>query len=152
MKTLVQQLTATLIALLTILALTAAPAAAHVVRPPVLEFTPSGLERVGNVAVDQTSGDVYVAGESSGNVEEFNAAGVEQTGFVSPALAFPYMAVDSTCYQRKLTAHECESDPSNGDVYVAEAGAQRVVKFDILRRGSHHGVHPDRRELDPRRL
>jgi hypothetical protein len=96
------------------LASSAAPAQAHLVRP-VSSFTPTGtIEPVG-VAVDQETGDLYVAGLGSGNVERFSGSGTPEPFFVSPILSEPWgVAVDQ----------------STGDVYVAELGAAAVDKLE----------------------
>jgi NHL repeat len=128
-----QTLTRAGLATLVVCALTAAPAGAHVVRS-VSSFTPTGVEEPAGVAVEQATGDVYVAGEGSGNVEKFSATGTLVASFVSPELEGPVdVAVDNSCYQHKpepLTGAACSSfDPSNGDVYVTEHSARTVLKL-----------------------
>jgi NHL repeat len=115
-----RRLTRVGLATLTAAALAAGPAEAHLVRP-ASSFTPKGVEFLVGVAVDQATGDVYVVGEASSNVERFSATGVRETSFVSPALSVPLgVAVDNS------------GDASKGDVYVSEigSGAERVVKLD----------------------
>ena len=111
--------------------LAAAPAqGANLVRH-ASSFTPVNVEAPAAVAVDQATGDVYVAGRS-GVVGKFNAAGVPDSAFLSPAVVLSEgVAVDNSCYYRKLSGSACEAaDPSNGDVYVGEVGARMVVKLD----------------------
>jgi hypothetical protein len=96
----------------------AAPAGAHVVRA-VSSFTPDGVEGPYGIAVDQSTGDVYVTGRSSGNVEEYSATGQHESSFVSPELTFPAgVAVDNS------------SDASKGDVYVSEYIGETVLELD----------------------
>ncbi len=103
---------------LTVAALAAGPAEARLVRP-VSSFTPTGIESPKGVAVDQATGDVYVAGGGSDNVERFSAAGAREVSFVSPALSFTAgVAVDNS------------GDASKGDVYVSEPTEGTVVKLE----------------------
>ena len=95
-------------------AFAAGPAGAHLVRP-ASSFTPTGVETPSGIAVDQATGDVYVTGAGSGNVERFSATGVRETSFVSPVLSGPAgVAVDNS------------GDASKGDVYVS--GIQRGTR------------------------
>ena len=113
-------LTSVGLATLTLGALAAGPAEAHLVRP-VSSFTPTGMEAPYGVAVDQATGDVYVTGFLPGNVEKFSATGARATSFVSPAFLNPEgVAVDNS------------GGTSKGDVYVTEdvTGARRVAKLD----------------------
>src|SRR5207245_6848293 len=95
------------------------------------------------VAVDEASGDFYVLDEANGRVERFNVKGeyvgefdgsgrFEEKGKVIEGgkppsghfLAPKDLAIDNTCLRLKLAGSECEArDPSNGDVYVADAGS-----------------------------
>jgi hypothetical protein len=99
----------------------------------------SGLTGVTGVAVDQATGDVYVArGESSearntkeNLVYKFDSSCTPLApleGFRRPTA----VAVDNTCYYAGLTGSACTSaDPPNGDVYVLEAGGNQLLsRFD----------------------
>jgi hypothetical protein len=109
----------TAIATLGALASSAAPAQAHLVRPAPSSFTPTGISFPIGVAVDQETGDVYVAGLGTGNVEKFSGSGVPEPSFVSPELSGPWgVAVDNS------------GGASKGDVYVAESGGAAVDKLD----------------------
>jgi hypothetical protein len=119
--------------------ISAAPAGAHLVRPLVSSFQATGAETLVGVAVDQTTREVYVAGNTSANVERFTSKGAQDTSFAfaSPEGYVPTaVAVDNSCYQHKpqsLTGPACAAfDPSNGDVYVAELAFRigTVVKLD----------------------
>jgi NHL repeat len=107
------------LAALAALALAAAPADAHLVRA-ASSFTPAGIVEPDAIAVDQATGDVYVAGEGSGNVEKFSATGAQETSFVSPFIDRPTgVAVDNS------------GGASEGDVYVADfKSGEKVVKLE----------------------
>lgn len=92
------------------------------------------------VAVDEGTGDVYVADEGNGRVEKFDAEGnyVSQfDGSKTPDAGLGeflprYLAVDNACVQHEpvLTGTECEAfDPSAGDVYVVDAANNVVDKY-----------------------
>jgi phosphodiesterase/alkaline phosphatase D-like protein len=72
------------------------------------------------VAVDQSNGDVYV-GNGSGEIKMFNKEGVEQTFTPSESPGYVYqMAVDNSSEG---------SDPSKGDLYVANFTDQTVYQY-----------------------
>jgi hypothetical protein len=99
-------------------ALAVAPAGAHLARS-FSSFAPTGLESPGDVAVEQATGDLFVTGIGSENVEKFSPTGTLETSFVSPSLSFPAgVAVDNS------------GGSSKGDVYVSERSAGKVVKLD----------------------
>ena len=99
-------------------AFAAAPAGAHLARPAT-SFAPSGIELPVGVAVDQATGEVYIAGYESHNVERFSPSGEIETSFEPPELPSPWgVAVDNS------------GDSSKGDVYVAEPGSGVVLKLD----------------------
>jgi hypothetical protein len=99
------------------LALATTPAAAHVVRA-VSSFQPEGIEGSWGVAVDQATGDVYVAGLSSNDVKKFSATGVEIRTFQASGLGGPAgVAVDNS------------ADAAKGDVYIAEYGGDEVIRL-----------------------
>jgi hypothetical protein len=96
----------------------------------------------GGVAVNQTSGDVYVVDEGNSRVERFDAEGkylgqFNGSGEAPEPLSSPGgIAVDNSCSLHtpvltESTAPTCkEFDPSNGDVYVADSGHSVVDKFN----------------------
>ncbi len=105
----------------------------------------SGFHNPSGVAVDQATGDVYVADGGSGIVTndktvykydstcklltELKTFGSE--GFTRATA----VAVDNTCYYAGLTGSACTSaHPSNGDLYVLDDGGDtatdHVDKFD----------------------
>jgi hypothetical protein len=111
-----------LLAIAALLTLATTAAQAKLVRPAT-SFTPTGVTELGGIAVDNSgdasTGDVYVTGEGSGNVEKFSASGVPETSFVSPAFNNPEgVAVDNS------------SDASKGDIYVANSYEQTVDKLE----------------------
>ena len=96
------------------------------------------------VAVDQTSGDVYVADSGNARVQKFDGTG----GFIA---AWGYGVTDGTAVSQVCTstcqagipgsgagqfsnptsiAVDSSGGPSNGDVYVGDSGNQVVLKFD----------------------
>jgi hypothetical protein len=111
-------LSAALAMLLTAALLTAAPAGARIIRP-VSSFTPVGVEGPHGVAVDQATGDLFVAGEGSHNVVEFSAGGTPFVSFVSPVFE----------EEPEDVAVDNSSGASKGDVYVA-GFSLGVVKLD----------------------
>jgi DNA-binding beta-propeller fold protein YncE len=99
------------------LALAAPPASAHLPRFAT-SFTP-GENGPNGVAVDQSTGAVYVAGYFSSNLEKFGPTGAQDASFVTPRLQTPWgVAVDNS------------ADSSKGDVYVSELFNSRVLKLD----------------------
>jgi hypothetical protein len=111
-------LTAIGLAALALCALAATSASARVVRQ-VSSFTPAGVEGPAGIAVDQATGEVYVAGEVSHTVERFSASGTPEPSFVSPTFSDEPEAV----------AVDDSSGASKGDVYVA-GRLVGVVKLD----------------------
>ena len=111
------------------------------------------LKKPAGVAVNEATGDVYVVDKGANRVVRFNAVGefqselngsgllvgeehaagslerpgeVETGRFEEPET----IAVDNTCAVRKLPEPECkETDPSNGDVYVVDAGHFVIDKY-----------------------
>ncbi len=103
------------------------------------------------IAVDEATGDVYVADLGTDTVYKFDAGGGPLdfaalgsdalSGAATPAgsLSFPSMygspaaiAVDNACVQHSpaLTGKACEEfDPSAGDLYVMDAGHGVIDKF-----------------------
>jgi DNA-binding beta-propeller fold protein YncE len=111
----------------TTLACIAVPASARATRELVTAFgafgDPTGL------AVDQETGNVYVADEKADTVDVFGAAGGAPAGGAPSQITglnfkegFPAgVAVDNSCYEHepRLTGQACEEyDPSYGDLYV----------------------------------
>jgi hypothetical protein len=126
--------------------LAGAPALAVTVRLP-LAFSPFGAggEPTG-VAVDESSGNVFVADSGLRRVLVFGfeggspAGGLpgELTGEQTPAGKFKFggeptgVAVDNACFQHKLSGAACTAfDPSNGDIYVTDVKNNVVDKFRI---------------------
>jgi hypothetical protein len=94
-----------------------APAGAHLVRP-VSSFVAGGITDPLDVAVEQSTGEVFVTGLASGDVEKYSPSGTPEPSFVSPKLVEPWgVAVDNS------------TGASKGDVYVADVGASVVYKL-----------------------
>jgi hypothetical protein len=91
---------------------------------------------VGEIAIDQASGDVYTLAEDTPKdvetnlVQKFNKEGVPiafedgTAGNYFKTEGQYQIAVDNTCYDRSLESSACKSfDPSNGDLYIAGLGS-----------------------------
>jgi DNA-binding beta-propeller fold protein YncE len=108
------------------------------------------LKQPNGVAVNEATGDVYVVDEGADRVVRFDKAGVQGefngSGSLSgegkaagsgpgevPTGEFDKpetIAVDNSCVLRKLSEPECATeDPSNGDVYVVDAGHLVIDKY-----------------------
>jgi sugar lactone lactonase YvrE len=93
------------------------------------------------VAVEQATGNVFVADSEAGTLEVVGAeGGAPAGGVVSPVAGFEFgsvnepeeVAVDNSCYLQKLSGSACESaDPANGDVYVSEAPGHAIVRLKL---------------------
>jgi DNA-binding beta-propeller fold protein YncE len=118
------------------------------------EFGRSATEIFSNpngIAIDEATGDVYVADIGTDSVYKFNANGEPEefavlhshalTGVATPGGSFSFptlygspaaIAVDNACVQRSptLAGKACEEfDPSAGDLYVMDAGHGVIDKF-----------------------
>ncbi len=132
----------------------ASPALAGEAHPFLGEFGREATEAFSNpngIAVDEATGDVYVADIGTDTVYRFDADGKPVdfavggsnalTGASTPAGSFSFpslygspaaIAVDNACVQHTpaLTGKACEeSDPSAGDLYVMDAGHDVIDKF-----------------------
>ncbi len=133
----------------------ASPAlAASEAHPSLHEFGRNGTEAFSNpdgIAVDESTGDVYVADIGTDTVYKFDASGTpvnfaslssnELTGIATPGGSFSFpslygtpaaIAVDNACVQHTpaLTGKACEEfDPSAGDLYVMDGGHGGIDKF-----------------------
>jgi hypothetical protein len=106
-------------AALAMVALAAPPVGAHLTRFAT-SFTPQGVNGPNSVAVDQATGDVYVAGYFSDNLERFSPTGALEASIVAHLPATPWgVAVDES------------AGSSKGDIYVAIVeGPHEVLKLD----------------------
>ena len=119
-----------------------------------MSFGRSATEPFANpngIAVDESTGDVYVADIGTDTVYKFDANGTPLdfaalssnalTGIATAAESFSFpsvygtpaaIAVDNACVQHipALTGRACEEfDPSAGDLYVMDAGHGVIDKF-----------------------
>ncbi len=142
------------VAVIVVLGAGASPALAGEGHPFLREFGRGATEAFSNpngVAVDEATGDVYVADigtdtvyefDANGNPLDFAALGSDAlTGAATPAGSFSFptgygtpaaIAVDNACVQHTpaLTGKACEEfDPSAGDLYVMDAGHGVIDKF-----------------------
>src|SRR5215468_4405374 len=97
---------------------------AHALFLPLSSFGSTGsgagqFQAPVGVAVNQSTGDVYVADSGNARVQKFDATGTFIAASGAGQLSNPTsIAVDSS------------GGPSNGDVYVGDAGPNVVLKFD----------------------
>ncbi len=85
---------------------------------------PGGFQNPLGVAVNQTTGNVYVSDYSSGMVDQFNAAGSYVSQIAIPGGNPYFVAVDNS------------AGSSHGDVYVAGSASNVIYKFEALANGS----------------
>jgi hypothetical protein len=103
---------------------------------------PGQLSQPGQVAVDETTGDVYVLDRGNQRIETFNSAGAyvgQFNGGETPAGSFAFRTEGSArrTSQPKSSPDGAIAvdntanplDPSKGDVYVADVGHDVVDKF-----------------------
>src|ERR1700691_25799 len=87
----------------------------------------AGLSGPNGVAVDQSSGDVYVADQGNGVVEKYGALGeyLSELTEASPnnTTAYPFSGGNDV-------AVDNSGEASKGDVYVTELSAKKVDKFN----------------------
>jgi hypothetical protein len=123
--------------------------AAQEPHPKLLEF--GSFANPNGIAIDEVTGDVYVADigtnavyrfDENGNPVDFFALGSNAlTGTLAGSFSFPAsaygtpaaVAVDNACVQRTptLTGAACaQFDPSAGDLYVMDAGHGVIDKFN----------------------
>ncbi len=132
----------------------ASPALAGEAHPFVREFGHNATEAFSNpngIAIDESTGDVYVADigtdtvykfDANGNPLDFTALGSNAlTGTATEAKSFSFpslygnpaaIAVDNACVRHTpvLTGKACEEfDPSAGDLYVMDGGHGVIDKF-----------------------
>jgi len=118
-RTVLTTLTTAGLTTLATIVLLASPATARVTRQ-VSSFTPAEIEDPQGISVEQATGDVFVAGEESHNVEKFTPSGVHITSFVSPIFE----------EEPESIAVDNSSDASKGDIYVTGLAMGEVVKLD----------------------
>ncbi len=156
-----QKLAPVLLATFAVIGVTASPALAGEAHPFLHEeFGHNATEAFSNpngIAIDESTGDVYVADIGTDTVYKFDAngnpvnfsfpAGSKEApgntleGADTPAGSFSFpteygtsaaIAVDNACVQHSpaLTGRDCEEfDPSAGDLYVMDAGNGVIDKF-----------------------
>ena len=122
--------------------------------PCILEpCTGESLKKPNGVAVNEATGDVYVVDEGANRVVRFDKEGAFLSEFNGSGLLLgegkaagggevpgevptgefskpETIAVDNSCVLLKLAEPACKTeDPSNGDVYVVDAGHTVVDKY-----------------------
>jgi hypothetical protein len=93
---------------------------------------PEPLSGPSGVAVNQSTEDVYVVDRGHNRIERFSPSGEYEAqfnapgGFSSPSA----IAIDNACFYQELLEPTCGKEhPSNGDVYVWDAGNGVIDKF-----------------------
>jgi DNA-binding beta-propeller fold protein YncE len=119
-------------------------------RPRILEtarFTSPGyLSGPTGVALNQETGELFVAESEGDSVSVLEAEGEGRRLSEIPSLHFGSnepegVAVDNTCYYKRLSGNPCESaDPANGDLYVTESRANAVAKYKPIGGGEYQLV------------
>jgi hypothetical protein len=146
----VRRLTSVALVALGMLALVAAPAGAVPTRERSFELRPAaGFGKPTGIAVDQETGNVYVADSDANVVDVFGAKGGKPVGGVPAQIAgFSFgeqsvgVAFDNACYYQRLEGAACKAfDSSNGDVYVANHGASVVDKLTLNASHEYEIVH-----------
>ncbi len=108
------------------------------------------------LAVDQSTGNVFVADSNADVVRVFGAEGgapaggipSELTGASTPSGGFSFfkneatgVAVDNSCFYHKLSGAACTAfDPSNGAIYVTDGNHSVVDKFIVNGKGEYEYV------------
>jgi hypothetical protein len=110
--------------------------------PLLSSFGPSSITTFSDpngIAIDESSGDVYVAAigtsaiykfDASGNPVDFAALGTnELTGGATPAASFSFPDTYGTPAAIAVDNSKVSADPSAGDLYVMDAGHGVIDKF-----------------------
>ncbi len=108
------------------------------------------------LAVDQSTGNLFVADSNADVVRVFGAEGgapaggipSELTGASTPSGGFSFfeneatgVAVDNACFYHKLSGAACTAfDPSNGAIYVTDGNHKVVDKFIVNGKGEYEYV------------
>jgi hypothetical protein len=127
------------------MAANASPALAQCLPPPLpgeshpCLFSFGSFSDPNGIAIDQSSGDVYVADITTGTVQRFaangnpvnfSALGVNTlNGSATPAKSFSFPAVSGNPAAIAVDDSTSPSDPSAGDLYVMDAGHNVIDKF-----------------------
>ena len=110
--------------------------------PLLHEFGRSATEAFSNpngIAIDESTGDVYVADIGTNSVYKFNANGEPEefaalhshslTGAATPAGSFSFPSLYGSPAAIAVDNSSSPSDPSAGDLYVIDAGNNVIDKF-----------------------
>ncbi len=136
-----QKLAPVLLATFAVIGVTAAPALAES-NPKIGEFGAGALSNPNGIAIDESSGDVYVAEIGTDTVSKFTAAGVpiatwgangQLTGIPAqsgkPAESFSFPSLYGTPAAIAVDNSTNPADPSAGDLYVMDSGHGVIDKF-----------------------
>ena len=126
-----------MVTMITVMAVGASSALAGEAHPFLLSF--GSLSNPNGIAVDEASGDVYVAAigtdtvykfDAAGNPVDFSALGGNAlTGLSTPAGSFAFPSASGTPAALAVDNSTNPADPSRGDLYVMDAGHEVVDKF-----------------------
>ncbi len=119
-------------------ALAASPALAGEAHPKIGEF--GSFSNPNGIAVEESTGDVYVADigtdtvykfDASGNPVDFSALGSNAlTGGATPTGSFSFPETYGTPAAIAVDNSTSPTDPSVGDLYVMDAGHDAIDKFN----------------------
>ncbi len=124
-------------ALFAVMAFAASPAMAET-HPFLFSF--GSFTKPNGIAVEESTGDVYVADLATDTVYKFDSAGNQVdfpalatnalTGNATPAGSFSFPDVTGTPAAIAVDNSGSRSDPSAGDLYVMDAGHEAIDKFN----------------------
>ncbi len=131
------------VAVIAVLGAGASPAlAAGDAHPLLREFARSATEAFSNpngIAIDESTGEVYVADIGTASVYKFNANGEPEefaalhshalTGAATPAGSFSFPSLSGSPAAIAVDNSGSPSDPSAGDLYVMDVGHGVIDKF-----------------------
>jgi DNA-binding beta-propeller fold protein YncE len=136
-----QKLAPVLLATFAVIGVTASPAFAES-NPVIGEFGAGALSNPNGIAIDESTGDVYVAEIGTDTVSKFTAAGVpittwgasgQLTGIPAqsgkPAESFSFPSLYGSPAAIAIDNSSSPSDPSAGDLYVMDSGHGVIDKF-----------------------
>ena len=105
-----------------------------------LLFSFGSFSNPNGIAIEQSSGDVYVADIATGTIQKFDANGNPVdfsalhsntlAGSATPAKSFSFPAVYGNSAAIAVDNSTSSSDPSAGDLYVMDAGHDVIDKFN----------------------
>ena len=126
------------VSLLVALFLVGAGASSALAETHPFQFSFGSFTNPNGIAVDESSGDIYVADIGTGTVQKFDTSGnpVETwgtkgqlNGSATPAKSFSFPEAPGNPAALAVDNSTNPSDPSAGDLYVMDAGHNAIDKF-----------------------